>query len=141
MNVKLSDFGAAKKLATLDRSRTDNLVGTTYWLSPEVIQGKPALRVSIQIYSAIIVGSAAGHLNDIWAFGITLIEMLTSRPPFHNYDPLPAMFKIATTPPSLDNYSISVQISPQLQVTIHLAEAHSPYYIKGNSETDICGRK
>ena len=40
LNVKLSDFGAARKLATLDRSRTDNLVGTTYWMSPEVIRGK-----------------------------------------------------------------------------------------------------
>ena len=40
LNVKLSDFGAARKLATLDRSRTDNLVGTTYWMSPEVIRGE-----------------------------------------------------------------------------------------------------
>lgn len=88
--VKLSDFGAAKRLTTLDRSRTDTLVGTTYWISPEVIRG-----------------AAAGRANDVWAFGITLIEMLTGEPPFKNMDPLAAMFRIASRPPSVNNFKHS----------------------------------
>jgi len=113
VNIKLSDFGAAKKLATLDRSRTDHLVGTTYWLSPEVIRGPIELYYSTiyvyslyyRLYNILIIGSMAGVSNDIWSFGITLIEMLTSRPPFHEYRPLPAMFKIATTQPTLTNFT------------------------------------
>jgi len=97
LNVKLSDFGAARKLATLDRSRTDNLVGTTYWMSPEVIRG-----------------CAAGPENDVWAFGITLIEMLTGSPPYKELDPLPAMFKIASTEPNFGNFKINIRISSTL---------------------------
>lgn len=86
--VKLSDFGAAKRLSTLDRSVTDHLVGTTYWISPEVIRGAQA---------------SAG--NDVWAFGITLIEMLTGAPPFKELAPMAAMFAIASQAPSVDNFA------------------------------------
>ena len=123
LNVKLSDFGAARKLATLDRSRTDNLVGTTYWMSPEVIRGKfelvwcanQAVRGSLPWL--IHLGCAAGPENDVWAFGITLIEMLTGSPPFKELDPLPAMFKIASTEPNFGNFKINVRISSTLIVS------------------------
>lgn len=103
--VKLSDFGAAKRITTLDRSRSDTLVGTTYWISPEVIRG-----------------AAAERANDVWAFGITLIEMLTGQPPFKELDPLAAMFRIASTKPSFRNYNHKrlQSISSDLQVKIKI---------------------
>ena len=114
LNVKLSDFGAARKLATLDRSRTDNLVGTTYWMSPEVIRGKLVYGYH-NFY--VFIGCAAGPENDVWAFGITLIEMLTGSPPYKELDPLPAMFKIASTEPDFGNFKINIRISSTLIVS------------------------
>jgi serine/threonine protein kinase len=67
--VKLSDFGACKRLGALQSdsvvSRTTSLRGSPYWMSPEVV-----LRTG-HSYSA-----------DIWSVGCTLIEMLTATPPW-----------------------------------------------------------
>ena len=45
------------------------LVGTPYYLSPEIIQSKP--------YS---------FKSDIWSLGVLLCKMLTNRLPFFNKD-------------------------------------------------------
>jgi len=44
-NVKLSDFGASRRLTTIvskstDRSNAKTMTGTPYYMSPEVIEGK-----------------------------------------------------------------------------------------------------
>lgn len=101
--VKLADFGAAKKLTTLDRrsrySRSNaTLVGTPYWMAPEVIRGQ-----------------GAGRRSDIWSVGCTIVEMLTTLPPYKNYDPIAALFKIASTKPSIEPFNLK-NISTDLQV-------------------------
>jgi serine/threonine protein kinase len=77
--VKLSDFGASKKIIQNFESSAGDLidknsavsktfVGSPYWMAPEVIQktghGKPI---------------------DIWSLGCCVIEMLTSKPPWSEY--------------------------------------------------------
>ena len=63
--VKLGDFGIAKVLNnTMDTTKT--IVGTPYYLSPEIIKNKPY-----------------GLESDIWALGILLYEMCALRPPFN----------------------------------------------------------
>ena len=45
--VKLADFGAAKKLSTLEKSRYgSSVVGTPYWMAPEVIRGEGAQSIA-----------------------------------------------------------------------------------------------
>jgi serine/threonine protein kinase len=62
--IKLGDFGIARVLSsTKDNAKT--MVGTPYYLSPEIIENKP--------YS---------FKSDIWALGVLLYEMCTLRPPF-----------------------------------------------------------
>jgi len=62
--VKLGDFGIAKCLnATMDKAKT--IVGTPYYLSPEIVQNKP--------YS---------FKSDIWSLGILLYEMCALKMPF-----------------------------------------------------------
>jgi len=62
--VKLGDFGIAKTFKnTMDKAKT--MVGTPYYLSPEIIQGK--------LYD---------NKSDIWSLGVLLYEMMTFKMPF-----------------------------------------------------------
>lgn len=62
--LKLGDFGIARVLnKTMDKART--VVGTPYYLSPEIIENKP--------YS---------FKSDIWSMGVLLYELCALTPPF-----------------------------------------------------------
>lgn len=62
--VKLGDFGIARVLnSTKDKAKT--VVGTPYYLSPEIIESKP--------YS---------FKSDIWSLGVVLYELCALKPPF-----------------------------------------------------------
>ncbi|XP_009859795.3 mitogen-activated protein kinase kinase kinase 2-like [Ciona intestinalis] len=78
-NVKLGDFGAAKKLQTIVTSSGQTVVGTPYWMSPEVIEGR-----------------GYGRRADIWSLACTVVEMLTTRPPWYEFEAMAALFKIVT---------------------------------------------
>ena len=70
--VKLGDFGIAKRFQkTMDKAKT--LIGTPYYLSPEIINGKP--------YDS---------KSDIWSLGVLLYEMMTFKMPF-NANSLPML--------------------------------------------------
>ncbi|CAE7578338.1 NEK1 [Symbiodinium natans] len=63
-HVKLGDFGIARVLdATKDYART--MVGTPYYLSPEIIEDRPY-----------------NFKSDIWSLGVVLYEMTTLKHPF-----------------------------------------------------------
>ena len=85
--VKLADFGVATNLTESEKS--NSVVGTPYWMAPEVIE------ISGQITSAC----------DIWSLGCTVIELLTTNPPYSNLNPCSAMIKIVQepTPPLPDS--------------------------------------
>ena len=63
--VKLGDFGISKGLKS-SRDKAVTMVGTPYYLSPEIILNKP--------YDA---------KSDIWALGVLLYELLTFKMPFN----------------------------------------------------------
>jgi len=88
--AKLGDFGVSTKLvSTIQRSKT--VVGSPYWMSPEVIQAPN--------------GSSGYDLKaDIWSMGITAIEMAEMKPPHFDINPLRVIFVIPhRNPPSLSN--------------------------------------
>ncbi|XP_019861315.1 PREDICTED: mitogen-activated protein kinase kinase kinase 2-like [Amphimedon queenslandica] len=76
-NVKLADFGASKRLQTI-RSGIGSVHGTPYWMAPEVIKGDDPYTFKA----------------DIWSVGATVVEMLKCRPPWSDFEPTAAMFKI-----------------------------------------------
>ncbi|XP_063942055.1 MAP3K epsilon protein kinase 1-like isoform X6 [Daucus carota subsp. sativus] len=90
--VKLADFGVATKLTEADASTTDAhcVVGTPYWMAPEVIE-----------MSGVCAAS------DIWSVGCTVIELLTCVPPYYELQPMPALFRIVQDerPPIPDSLS------------------------------------
>ncbi|CAO1306823.1 unnamed protein product [Diamesa hyperborea] len=79
--VKLSDFGFCAQVSQ-ELPKRKSLVGTPYWMSPEVISRLPY-----------------GPEVDIWSMGIMIIEMIDGEPPFFNEPPLQAMRRIRDMPP------------------------------------------
>ncbi len=78
--VKLADFGVAAKLTGAsegDESLRQSVVGTPYWMAPEVIE-------------MTSVTAAA----DIWSVGCLSIELLTGQPPYFDLQPMSALFRI-----------------------------------------------
>merc|ERR1719478_245549 len=62
--IKLGDFGIARVLeATKDYAKT--MVGTPYYLSPEIIRDRPY-----------------AYKSDVWSCGVVLFEMATLQRPF-----------------------------------------------------------
>mmetsp|Transcript_17284 Transcript_17284/g.34669 ORF Transcript_17284/g.34669 Transcript_17284/m.34669 type:complete len:580 (+) Transcript_17284:164-1903(+) len=78
--VKIADFGFAIGL-TSDATKRTSVVGTPYWMAPELIRG--------QDYGCEV---------DIWSLGITAIEMAEGEPPMMREPPLRALLMITVKP-------------------------------------------
>jgi len=93
--VKLADFGFSVQLTKQKATRT-SVVGTPYWMAPEMIKGFS--------YDTKV---------DIWSLGIMLMEMTEGQPPYMDFPPLRALFLISTKgiPPlkNLDKHSAELK--------------------------------
>lgn len=76
--VKIADFGYAAQL-TQQQQKRNTVVGTPYWMAPELIRGHDY-----------------GTRVDIWSLGIMLMELAEGEPPYMEYQPLRALFLITT---------------------------------------------
>uniref|UniRef100_A0A6T5VXF8 Protein kinase domain-containing protein n=1 Tax=Chromulina nebulosa TaxID=96789 RepID=A0A6T5VXF8_9STRA len=106
--VKLADFGASKKYES--ESIVSGLKGTPNWMAPEVIRGTQM---------------TSGWMKaDVWSVGCTIVEMLTAKLPFSEYDnPMTAMYHIANgKSPSLQN----VDCTDDLKEFIHICCSSEP---------------
>ncbi|XP_068856421.1 serine/threonine-protein kinase PAK 1-like, partial [Aphelocoma coerulescens] len=76
-SVKLADFGLSAQL-TPEQNLRSSVVGTSWWMAPEVVLGQPY-----------------GPKVDIWSLGIVGIEMVEREAPHWNESPSLAELLIA----------------------------------------------
>eukprot|EP00928_Gymnodinium_smaydae_P032822 TRINITY_DN23679_c0_g3_i1.p1 TRINITY_DN23679_c0_g3~~TRINITY_DN23679_c0_g3_i1.p1 ORF type:complete len:803 (-),score=128.45 TRINITY_DN23679_c0_g3_i1:67-2475(-) len=79
--IKLGDFGISKLLEATGRARS--VVGTPYYLSPEIVSGQ-----------------AYGAASDAWALGVCLFELAALRRPFEAGNALALVRRICEEPPT-----------------------------------------
>ncbi|XP_043482270.1 mitogen-activated protein kinase kinase kinase kinase 5 isoform X4 [Leptopilina heterotoma] len=88
-DVKLADFGVSAQItATINKRKS--FIGTPYWMAPEV--------------AAVERKGGYNQLCDIWASGITAIELAELQPPMFDLHPMRALFLMSKSgfkPPTL----------------------------------------
>ncbi|GJN78431.1 hypothetical protein PLIIFM63780_001925 [Purpureocillium lilacinum] len=116
--VKLADFGVSTSTLAGGQDKEAQVVGTPYWMAPEIIQL-----------------SGASSASDIWSVGCTVIELLQGKPPYHNLAAMPALFAIVNDdhPPLPEGISAAArdflmqcfQKDPNLRVTARKLLRHA----------------
>lgn len=87
--VKLADFGLAKHLSP--HSNDLSLKGSPHWMAPEVLHA--VLRKDSNVEDTFTM--------DIWSLGCTVIEMVTGKPPWNEFNAGQAMFNVLRRSPPI----------------------------------------
>ena len=107
-HVKVSDFGIARLAGSGTISKTDMVMGSVHYFSPEQAQGQEVTEAS-----------------DIYSAGVVLYEMLTGTVPFDGDTPVAIAMQHIKVPPRAVNI-INPAVSPAINAVVQKAMAKDP---------------
>jgi len=110
--IKLTDFGYGAQL-NKEQAQRRSVVGTTYWMAPEVIKAES--------YDTKV---------DVWSLGIMAMEMYEGQPPYmEESSTMRALFLIVSKgrPPFKDPDAMSSELKDFIEVCTRMAAADRPY--------------
>lgn len=107
-NIKVTDFGIATSLSATSYTKTNSVIGTVHYISPEQARGGTATKKS-----------------DIYALGIVLYELLTGELPFSGESAVSIALKhLQTETPSVRSFDGTIPQS--LENVVLKATAKNP---------------
>jgi len=95
-HVKIADFGIARIKTALELTKTNKIIGSPLYMSPEQIQSHPI-----------------DPRSDIFSFGIVLYQMLTGKLPFNGDNVNSLMYKIVNEEPQKPS-----ELNPEISETL-----------------------
>ncbi|KAJ2081286.1 Protein kinase of the Mitotic Exit Network [Coemansia sp. RSA 988] len=98
--VKLADFGVARI-----QNGLNTVVGSPYWIAPEVL---------------LLKGATAA--SDIWSLGCTIVQLVSGKAPYQDLPPMTAMFRIGQD----EHPPFPANISAQLRDFLSRCLVHVP---------------
>jgi len=107
-HVKVSDFGIARLAGSGTISKTDMVMGSVHYFSPEQAQGQEVTEAS-----------------DIYSVGVVLYEMLTGSVPFDGETPVAIAMQHIKIPPRNVNI-VNPSVPPALDAVVQKAMAKDP---------------
>eukprot|EP01117_Protostelium_nocturnum_P016089 TRINITY_DN6309_c0_g1_i1.p1 TRINITY_DN6309_c0_g1~~TRINITY_DN6309_c0_g1_i1.p1 ORF type:complete len:693 (+),score=216.87 TRINITY_DN6309_c0_g1_i1:319-2397(+) len=109
--VKITDFGYSAAL-TPEQTKRTTVVGTTYWMAPEVIEGQHQY----------------DHKVDIWSLAVMCLECVEKEPPFFEMNPLKALLQIVSVgiPPFKNPDTMTPDIQNFIRVCTRMNSEERP---------------
>ncbi|CAD5210443.1 unnamed protein product [Bursaphelenchus xylophilus] len=96
--VKIADFGSAMYLQAICSENGVDIHGTPHYTAPEII-------LNTRRYD---------QSSDIWSLGICVVEMLTTKTPWHDVDPSAVHIKIGYE-------ALDLKLPPRINANLELA--------------------
>lgn len=128
-DVPAADFGFCAQISDPASSKRTTMVGTPYWMAPEVVTRKEyGPKVDIWSLGIMAIGMRFSSLFVLYFTEDVYIEMIEGEPPYLNQNPLKALYLIATngTPTIANPEALSSIFSDYLAKTLEVDAEKRP---------------
>lgn len=124
-----ADFGFCAQISDPAHAKRTTMVGTPYWMAPEVVTRKEyGPKVDIWSLGIMAIGKPNSISHKTNVINSLFLEMIEGEPPYLNQNPLKALYLIATngTPTIANPENLSSVFSDYLAQTLEVDAEKRP---------------